>query len=1793
MDGIHEKFIQTIFDSNILETLQKPVSTELRLLFHEAPGAEPVEKKITGIFPFMTIFDIKLAIYVASNMEDYALPDYTFIAKTGVFKTQIVPIDYSWLNTTKPEESFVLNDPVEQGKKPVDVRFVESSGSRRIIGIHRRERMTLEGLFPNKPPVIHVYFYRDLEQPGMGEKDWNGRLYPYFPSLSIESSKPTSQYKEKIHRLTRGFVRRRAIYTKLEQLLKSTEDLASMNMSAVRYLRIGYAKPEGIPGIETIFYDTPVNKLRPYMRLIPADGTPISKVQMIGDMPNLEDPRLLLQWYQEKSATPQRDFSISKILIRKASKIITPLYCTMRLLDDGTADITIEPPRGVKKLDPKGELGGLPKIIQANLQDFPYLKTAPILINGMFVFGMNLKEKDADDFTFDNFQRRLAAFSPIFQEIPPLTGEKPFMMLRYKLVNNFMREDRVETFLTQMMQRKLIRGDTIYSDLVDRVATEFDIDMNEAKRRVADKMKQSTDVILVNEDTKEFALNANPGTDIAIFKQHPFYYIHMYRVDSIETLKRAMTFISMLFTFDPIDVPEEAIKEMSRAEEEEEAKEEEEEEEETEEEEEETEEEFVPGQPTGEAQEYVHVDPDEAEGYVFVDPDAEEESGLFFEDEEAAPEEVPEEEEAAPEEVPTTTAPAKKFTFAKKAAAPAQQNFQGKSLETYFSEKLKRVDERLFVYTPKKEGKQDDQKPSVSGYVTSCQANLMRQPAVLSEEKFQYMKGQYKDLLESGQMVFNIFPLDKDKAKEPYTHKEGVEYYTIMRYGASEDNQNYYLCCRFFCVRDEILIREVELKGTTLRRPVKNADGTTRTEKEPDRCPFCEGKVIVNRSFPGPNETIIERVVKPGTAKRHLYINFLRKTNHPDGFELPCCFLEDKPVRVGDKGFPEKTGAPPNPSQGPITEVEREPTQQTTSAGAHIYEEVLLKSKFSYIVGIEKLPLDGPLQKAFKDRGKGAEKGAVKYEITFPQIGLPPVELNTYFSQNPIDLVVGKNKLKTDAQGFLRVGVENRLQYLNDSFLAAVAPFFKKNSADGMKKMILDIVQPRIFVSLNYGNLSLEMYKSSLKQPELTDEQLQRWAKDTLTIDKLNSNNRDLVVRAYMSYEYFQLWLQSADTKKDYRHFSHLFVQPQLFTTSVRRMTEKGEIMEEKQRRGIIFIIIDLLKSGEIRVRCPPYPISKELLDICEFGFLFHHYSGIWEPLFYVDNRAPDQRADITTYTLLFPHKSTKPKIVQDLIDEFLGQCQTKSGRGIFTSISGISSNSLMSVHSLRTQLKDNKEISYYGIIRDSYNHVAGVVYKTPDEKLVAVPAIDNGYIVPYLDGFLILDWDDFKPAAVLDVVKFYNEYIIKKDPKKYSIMRAIKSSGSKQIVAVQLSNNVYIPITDGPLDGIQFPDPTSPVEIQEMEWSINRRIMKDTANVVPGEETRLRLKEFTEVYEHLRIRFSNWLHSLEDGGDFRNRLENIIFRKDLPLFEKRKRMEIILLPIMEEWIAESDEDKPRQASLLRVDCFLRPHGECGGMCSWKEDEQKCLIHAPATSPIEGTTASGGEVLMARLIEELLRYAGKRNQIFQQKVSHLSQITTPVRSNDQFIIPENSATWLEILRNDWSRDSSAKPKYLEEMTQEPVAGVAAAAPIERALEIPEMLKAVLGEDADHLHLYPSPTENVGSFLVQLNVSGADIKLETPDAVKFTKDAIGNIVRLTGKVIVQIDITDGIDDRVISAKPFNSTDTTGYMLFVVKDDHPPSILVRNPEKPQFLEKADLPVNIQRYVEKAKKIFVKLK
>ena len=1272
-----EPFLDHILHPKFAESLRDTIpSGTVDVLVYET--AVPKRLQLRGIFPFMTIHDLKLAIFVAMKLNPKALPDHTFLGRQILPGKKFSPVDYMISFPANPTETVALYNPYELAE--VDPRFVSSSGEQRIIGVTDRDRMTLEDLFhvseSKRLPQFHVFFLADLmnaykgEQP-ISEREWNGKFYPYFTHVSQRAQQPTTEQVGHVRKFAKWFVQRQQLFMKLEGVLEVGDPLLPLTATGIRYLRLTYSKPQQIPGIEALFYDAKVNSRRPYMRLLPAEGTAISKVHMITDtQPDIQEPRLLIQWSQERSPTPERDYALAKILLRSGSTTITPLYITLRLLDDGTADITVEPPRTIRKLDPRSELDTLFPAIREGLQGFPYLREMPSLANGMYVFGLHLR--GGSPYTQASLREKLPLFSSIFQEITPLPGERPMVMLRYKLISNFFTEDRIQTFITQVMSRKLVRGENVLQDLVEVVAHEFQISAAQAQKKVATVLQASGDVIMTNTDTKEYALNMNPGVDVAIFGQHPLYSFHIYRVNSYVTLQRVITFLSMLFTKSVAElaVDPAIVKEMMEAEDErhvtvdEEGKEGDEDEEESKEAEEEEskeaeEEESKEAEAEAEAPEpesaaipqvedaadvgdagaypdylgdlmYLGEDAEDVEaaaiaaepsiqkeGAALPEPPFADREGMESKEEDAVEEFK---EELAQESVhadvqDVTVAQPKKFTVAKKTAAAAAAAVpepqeeeataeQEKGFETFFSNKLKEADGRLFDF--------HKTHPSLKKYVSQCGSNLMRQPAVLSEDKYERMIGEYKKEIDAGVVNFYVFPLDKDKKKEPYNPNpnplQPKEYYTLMKYGTSEKNQNYYLCCKYFCVRDEILVREVDLNSENLRRPVKQADGSMRTTKRRGTCPFCEGTVIENRRFPGVNQTILLRNVKAGTVdSRHLFIRFLKKTNHPEGFYLPCCFLEDQPIRIGHPAYPE----PSEDLYANIGAKEEEDGEEVVDEGAATsdlvkYEDELLHAKYAYIVGSEKLPLEAAEIKIQKI--KSEEDEPPEQKISRPQIGLLPPQLNAYFAQDPTDLVsrtFNPQKLKPGSQGFLRIGVENKSRFKTDSFLAAVAPFFRRNSAQKMKELLEDIVQPRLFLALNFGNLALEMYNPVRPRPALGA--LKLWARTHLKIRKVSTNNEELIMRAYLSYQEFRIWLASDKTTKEYRHFAHLFMQPGILETGVRKVAESGVILTEHRRPGVLFIVLDLMKTGELKVRCPPYPASKDMYAKYDIGFLFHH----------------------------------------------------------------------------------------------------------------------------------------------------------------------------------------------------------------------------------------------------------------------------------------------------------------------------------------------------------------------------------------------------------------------------------------------------------------------------------------------------------------------------------------------------------------------------------------------------------
>ena len=81
-----KSFIDTLLDPAPLESLYGRPFTRGTVLVdvYKNPGEEPEQIPLVDIFPFMTIFDLKLAIYnyYLERHDDRAHPDFVFIASS-------------------------------------------------------------------------------------------------------------------------------------------------------------------------------------------------------------------------------------------------------------------------------------------------------------------------------------------------------------------------------------------------------------------------------------------------------------------------------------------------------------------------------------------------------------------------------------------------------------------------------------------------------------------------------------------------------------------------------------------------------------------------------------------------------------------------------------------------------------------------------------------------------------------------------------------------------------------------------------------------------------------------------------------------------------------------------------------------------------------------------------------------------------------------------------------------------------------------------------------------------------------------------------------------------------------------------------------------------------------------------------------------------------------------------------------------------------------------------------------------------------------------------------------------------------------------------------------------------------------------------------------------------------------------------------------------------------------------------------------------------------------------------
>jgi len=1622
---------------------------QVKILQFTAPDAEP-EEIILQPFPFMTLYDVKVLLYQQFRKEVQAHPVFqclllplaqisnsgneenlTFDVDVNRIAKEYMTFEYSW---TKPETplAFTLVDPFTRvSGTNADPQFV-SDTDKRNLSFAMRGRMTIEDFMRDIDErgslVLHLYLYKDVlgglrTELRDSEREWFGRISPYFPDLDTNQTPTTISEKQSTRiRIFDAYVSgMMSQITKIDRLLHDDSTaLLNMVVAGVKSMRLVWVDKRGakVP-LETLFYKLDVTHERPFLRILPAGTTAVTKIKMDGTfkIPDVSDPRLLRIWKEERNPKPDTDFLFSKLIIRRSIGTQPALYGTLRMFDNNSADFVVLPPKQLRLLDPRSDLSALGSLLTEGLKGTPYSNQVPELGEASIICAIRLA-LTTKLMKSEVLRKRLQSFSSFFQEIPPLPGDKPLLMIRYRAVSNYASEDRIYTFLTLYITRTLTKGEAAMPELVVALEKEFQLSREEAQTKVAYWLRNRGDIELAIPETKDYIMTYNPGIDIAIFAQQSYYTIHMYRVDSHENFQRIITAISLLLSgkdsdFEVGEAEATAMTTVANA--------------------------VTVRSPGAEL-------PSSAVASALVEPPANAqgtgvvtENGLnnanagddlFQRLMLGAPVGQGEDEDGVGDfEVinlgNVQNENAQQNAEAVNVRAVVQQNARGanavvappppqraqeerkapegdeekeqeeevgkpgkkkKSYQGWVKSQLQIADQRLFQYDTDVTGRK------IKKYVTMCQATESRQPFVLNQEQFDVMRETYAS---DPEVIFVVYPLEQGEALP----QVGDEVYTLLKYGTNPLKQNYYLCCQFFCTEDYIMVREKDFYSTTDRQGKPKPGESAPGRKDNGSCPFCHKQEIKVLKNPLPNESVIQRRSKKADEKRHLYVGFLKgETQHPEEFYMPCCFTEDTTLYSSDSRFDKVRPEEEEKDEGADAEADAE-VRTTVGVPSTSYQITMYRAHKKYIVGPEKEFLKIS-------------------DIDGPQIGLLPPVLDKYFAQDPKEYVsreANKMELLPNAKCFLRVGVENRGSQRYDSFFAAIAPYLDyRNNAEQVKARIKEVITPRIFTFLNYGNLVLEFYDPG--DPAPSDADLRVWVNRELQID-LSPSNKDIALRIWKSYHHFLGFLES-NQLKEYRQFAQMLALPGLVAT-----------------RGLVLIVLELNQKNELSVRCPPFGYNIEQYSSSDIGFILHRSSGIWEPIFYSLNKAETPRFRASHQPEITFQRSLEagwPGIVKQRVVEFSRQCYSL-GRGIYTSSRAIDPMALIPV----SRAIEAMPTAPVGVVRDTYNHIVALTFRAVPGKpgLVALPVIDDEYMP--ITRTIHLDWDDYTPAPMDLLVKYYKEKFqnfFALYP-KYRVKRRIKSSATGKYVAVQLENRLFIPVAP-PKNEADVADLKLGM-VDEMEWSMNRDIYFGKEDTEEESIFQAKESDMSEIFEHLRLTFSNWFVSKAVSPEFRTTIKKIIDARKLPLFERRKRLEVLLGPTILSWMDTTKPKGDQEGSLLRVDCRLQTEAPCPARCVWRQEAGNnvgaCLLHSPKNIRLGGRMVNGPKLFMMRLLEELLRFPERKTQLLTGAVPHLVTLKEAVRIGEQYVLPENSLAWQDLLRMDWMETRKEKKKYFEEM----------------------------------------------------------------------------------------------------------------------------------------------------------------
>ncbi len=1573
---------------------------EIRVILHNSEAPEEVSVK--GLARFHTIEDLQRALWVQQGKQEDLFPKYTFLAFEDEDGVQNATGTWMEESTDKP---LILPEPNQTIRGSIlQDQFVDTDGNKKPMRFSARGRVTLGDAFlvsAEELPVFHCYTLQYLLRQykgtvgAMPARDWYGLFYPYFPALAYQTDFSVSAEDTKFAESVETYISAKLSQVALLSELLGLVSLRELKTVGTKYLSLLWTDASTFDGADILFYTASVDENRPYMRLLTPNTTPITKLYQPDStgLPQVHDVALLKTWSEDTSPLADKSVLYIKALVRKEQVGTPPLYGTYIISDDGTANFILQPPKEIRQLDVQHDLGQLGKLLYDTSLDLPIHLQDAKLYRAQLTIHLEYEEvppKDIRRQAAERFEQLGTLFQPASV---PKGMQKPLFMFRFKGVSNFIQEDKIMAYLTFFFSRKGLPTDDAMQFYAEHLADEFELSVDEAIGYIKTYLTKRAEMAIADPDAKEFLPVENAGIEIAITSENvTTFNIQLLNVDSFESIQLICTILSLVFygtkeEWDDVLQTHKLVAPTKVAKAEEEV-----------------------------SAESLHEEAKEREGTI---PLAAQQADIFFDEFEGFGDE--EEQVAAVANIPKAPVP----VAVAPAAAPVKKGKEALRVKEegeqaiipyeWYITRLKKLDNRLFEYKVT---------TGTRHWTSQCATNDDRQPAILTQSQYLNMRSIYADDEAEDKIGFIVYGVPN--TAETIQEAKGKHLQiTVLRYGSDASAPNYYLCTEYFCLRDLLPLIPEEFKGTTDR----NGD-----PKPANSCPFCGGTLFGDspneRKHPLPGQTVHRRRVKQQSSKKHLYINFLKNPAHPLGFDMPCCFVSRKDIGWADERFRRLRDVSPKTSAAAVAQAEAEHEEEEKASVRNSlyirtqqlvsYDQLRYRIHREYVVGPEKFPLEP---------GK---------------IGMPNLALDAYLGQDSASMVVRsavRQEFKPDVHGFFRLGVLNRTTLNNQSLFAALAPCLGMNTISEVEGYFLNLIKVnlRLFLHLNFGNLLLDFFDPEY---EVTADEETEFK---LISTQINFEGSELELdRLKRSYSNFKKYITDPSQKKQLKYFAHLLAEIGL---TILTITYKGNPRDP---------------ATEVDVSCPLLGLDMDRFNTNKVAFLtYHPPSGIWEPLMYIDqiiekDTAPIHQEAFYSISQEQFQADDFPRIVLQRYKEFRTQCRA-AFRGAFTLQRGIDSRELIPLTQMITLVKPLK---IEGIVRDSSNHLVAITVRpivSNIEQEILIPVADDGNpLINVSDVRLHLGLQSIEFAVPEDVEEVYRLLSPKLQPlsKLYTLNGFLTTD---QVVGFRLgvpgvTQMINLPCFPYEADNLK----TELVPLEQNDWfkfeyELNRAISFD--DFPKGEGETKPVEAYTEtpyllgreladnIYQHLRLSFSNWIALTEQRSTVRQFVDRLLYReKTIPIYEKMRRLEIELGPTIQQWFAaDSQETFAVEPIVFRADCLTQPEDKCDGYCAVKDGE--CKIHTPDKVTIgynkdrSVRRVEAVRYFMLRLFDEILRLPAKRAELLNKGVRRIQVPSRNVHIGTEWILPETSAAWYTLLRD--SKDKAwEKPTRYEEFSRQ-------------------------------------------------------------------------------------------------------------------------------------------------------------